>query len=112
MTQTTAATNPVQTPKKGVAALFGTTWITKNLFYFLFLATLIVAYIAYGHWTDNTLRAINKTEQKVKDLQFEYKTIKSEVMKQGEVKQVEEKVKKYDLKQNTELPKTITIPKQ
>ncbi len=95
-----------------MAALFGTTWITKNLFYFLFLAALIVVYIAYGHWTDNTLRAINKTEQKVKDLQFEYKTIKSEVMKQGEVKQVEEKVKKYNLKQNTELPKTIIIPKQ
>lgn len=112
MNHETAVSNVLQSPKKGVSALFGTTWVTKNLFYFLYLAALIVAYIAYGHWTDNTLRAINKTEQKVKDLQFEYKTIKSEVMKQGEVSQVEEKVKKYNLKQNTELPKTITIPKQ
>ncbi|HTN35905.1 MAG TPA: FtsL-like putative cell division protein [Arachidicoccus sp.] len=69
-------------------------WITKNIGFFLFLAMLTVLYIANGHWADKTIRDISRTSQEIKDLQFEYKTLKSELMYQTRetelVKAVEE----------------------
>lgn len=46
----------------------------------MFLATLAVFYIANGHMADNRIRKINDTGRKLKDLQYEYKTLKSEMM--------------------------------
>lgn len=55
-------------------------WIVKNIGFFLFLSALAVLYIANGHMADNRIRRINDTARKLKDLQYEYKTIKSEMM--------------------------------
>jgi len=55
-------------------------WIVKNTAFFLFLAVLAVLYIANGHMADNQIRKISETSRQLKDLQYEYKTIKSEVM--------------------------------
>jgi len=55
-------------------------WILKNLGFFLFLSVVAVAYIANGHMADNRIRRINETARQLKDLQYEYKTIKSEMM--------------------------------
>ena len=55
-------------------------WIVKNTAFFLFLAVLAVLYIANGHMADNQIRKISETGRQLKDLQYEYKTIKSEVM--------------------------------
>ena len=55
-------------------------WITKNITFFLFLAGLAVVYIANGHFADKTIRDINATAKELKQLQYEYKTIKSEMM--------------------------------
>jgi hypothetical protein len=67
--------------------------IVKQIPFFLFLALLAVIYIYNGHYADKTIRNINRTAKEVKELQHEYKTVKSEVMfrsKQSElVKAVE-----------------------
>ena len=55
-------------------------WITQNIGFFLFIAFLAVLYIANGHMADKTVRDISKTNQQLKELQFEYKTLKSELM--------------------------------
>jgi len=55
-------------------------WILKNMGFFLFLSVLAVFYIANGHMADNRIRRINETARQLKDLQYEYKTIKSEMM--------------------------------
>ena len=55
-------------------------WILNNLGFFLFLSVLAVFYIANGHMADNRIRKINETARQLKDLQYEYKTIKSEMM--------------------------------
>lgn len=54
--------------------------IVKQIPFFLFLALLAVIYIYNGHYADKTIRAINITGKEVKELQYEYKTVKSEVM--------------------------------
>jgi hypothetical protein len=60
--------------------LIGYRWIPKNIPFFLFLAVLAVLYIANGHMADKTIRKISDTEKEIKQLEFEYKTAKSEVM--------------------------------
>ena len=55
-------------------------WIVKNIPYFLFLSVLAVVYIYNGHYSDNTIKDINKTNKELKELQYEYKSLKSEVM--------------------------------
>src|SRR5688572_12394485 len=68
--------------------------IVKQVPFFLFLTILAVLYIYNGHYADKTIRNINQTAREVRELQFEYKDVKSEVMfrsKQTElVKAVEE----------------------
>ncbi len=55
-------------------------WIVRNIPYFLFLSVLAVIYIYNGHYSDNTIKDINKTSKELKELQYEYKSMKSEVM--------------------------------
>ncbi len=55
-------------------------WMVNNTSFFLFLAVLAVLYIANGHMADNRIRKISETSRQLKDLQYEYKTLKSEVM--------------------------------
>ena len=66
--------------KSMVGDFFSYDWILKNIPFFLFLAVLAVFYIANGHMADNRIRKINDTAKKLKDLQYEYKTLKSEMM--------------------------------
>jgi hypothetical protein len=67
--------------------------IVKQIPFFLFLALLAVLYIYNGHYADRLIRNINQTSKEVKELQYEYKNVKGEVMfrsKQSElVKAVE-----------------------
>ena len=60
--------------------LFSYRWMVKNINFFLFLAALAMVYIANGHMSDNRIRRINDTGTRLKDLQYEYKTLKSEMM--------------------------------
>lgn len=68
-------------------------WLVKNFPFLIFLSVLALIYIYNGHYADKTLRDINKVSNDLKELQYEYKTLKSEVMfrsKQSElVKAVE-----------------------
>ena len=67
-------------PLKAVSKLFNYRWIIGNIGFFLFLSLLAVVYIANGHMSDNRIRKINDTGRKLKDLKYEYKMLKSEMM--------------------------------
>lgn len=66
----------------------GYRWIPKNIPFFLFLAILAVLYIANGHMADKTIRQISDTEKAIRQLEFEYKTAKSEVMASSKEEQI------------------------
>lgn len=67
--------------KNGVVnQFFSYDWILKNMSFFLFLSVLAVLYIANGHMADNRIRKINETGRQLKELQYEYKTVKGEMM--------------------------------
>jgi hypothetical protein len=63
-------------------------WMVKNTGFFLFLSLLAVLYIYNGHLAEKRIKSINRTARELKELQYEFKTIKSELMfktKQSEV---------------------------
>jgi cell division protein FtsL len=70
----------IQEEKKYWKKIFSYRWIVKNVPFFLFLSVLAVIYIYNGHFADKTVRNINKVSNELKELQYEYKTLKSEVM--------------------------------
>ena len=79
--------------------LFGYRWIVKNLPFFLFLAVLAIVYIANGHYADNTVRNINKVNRELKELQYEYKYFKSEVMFRSKQSEMAKAVEPLGLKE-------------
>lgn len=60
--------------------LFNYQWVVTNIPFFLFLSLLTVLYIYNGHLTEKTIKEINKTMRELKEVQYEYKTIRSELM--------------------------------
>ncbi len=78
--------------------------IVKQMPFFLFLAVLAVLYIYNGHYADKTIRNINKTAKEVKELQYEYKTVKSEVMFRSKQSELVKAVEPLGLKELTTAP--------
>ncbi|RTL55113.1 MAG: hypothetical protein EKK39_03405 [Sphingobacteriales bacterium] len=89
---------------KPLQRLFNSEWITNNLLFILFISFLAVLYIANGHVADKTIRDISKTKNDIKDLQYQYKTLKSEVMFKTEETEILKKVEPMGIQINKELP--------
>ena len=107
MTETT--TNTIS--KNPLKKLFRYQWITGNMNFFLFLSVLAVLYIANGHTADKTIRNINKTQNEIKELQYEYKTLKSEVMFKSEEGQVLKAAEPLGLKISRAAPQRLKLEK-
>jgi cell division protein FtsL len=73
--------------------------IVKNIPFFLFLSVLAVIYIYNGHYADKTIRNINKVSKELKELQYEYKTLKSEVMYRSKQSEMAKAVEPLGLKE-------------
>lgn len=74
-------------------------WIVRNISFFLFLAVLAVIYIYNGHYADKTARNINRVSKELKELQYEYKTLKSEVMFRSKQSELAKSVEDFGLKE-------------
>src|ERR1043165_1156598 len=74
----------------GKRGLISYAWIVKHFVFLLFLASLAIIYIANGHWADNTIRDINVTAKQVKEMEYEYKNLKSLEMYRTRESQVRE----------------------
>lgn len=71
----------------------------SEYFFFLFLAVLAVLYIYNGHYADKTARNINSVSKDLKELQYEYKTVKSEVMFRSKQSELAKAVEPFGLKE-------------
>jgi hypothetical protein len=78
--------------------------LVRQLPFFLFLAILAVIYIYNGHYADKTIRNINRTAREVEELQYEYKTVKSEVMFRSKQSELVKAVEPLGLKELTAAP--------
>jgi len=78
--------------------------VVKQVPFFSFLALLAVIYIYNGHYADKTIRSINRTGKEVKELQYEYKDVKSKVMGQSRQSELAKAVEPLGLKVLTGSP--------
>lgn len=79
-------------------------WIVKNIPFFLFLAVLAVIYIYNGHSADKTVRQMTRVNRELKELQYEYKTLKSEVMFRSKQSELARAVEPFGLKELLQPP--------
>jgi hypothetical protein len=79
-------------------------WIVKNIPFFFFLATLAVLYIYNGHYAEKLARNINTTEKNIKEEEYEYKTIQSEVIFRSKASELGKAVEPLGLKELTRPP--------
>lgn len=78
--------------------------IVKQVPFFVFLALLAVVYIYNGHYADKTIREINTTSKELKELQYEYKSVKGDVLFRSKQSELIEAVKPLGLKELTAEP--------
>jgi Bacteriodetes cell division protein (FtsL-like) len=76
-------------------------WVVKNIPFFLFLSLLAVLYIYNGHYSDRLIKKISTTEKHIKELEYEYKTVKSEVIFRSKASELAKAVEPMGLKELT-----------
>ena len=83
-------------------------WVAKNIPFFLFLAMLAVIYIYNGHYADKLIRKTSAAEKHIKELEYEYKTVKSEVIFRSKASELVKVVEPMGLKELTSPPILLT----
>lgn len=96
--------NKIKETKKSWKRLLNYQSVVKQIPFFLFLTFLAVLYIYNGHLADKTVRNISKTTREVRELQHEYKTVKSEVMFRSKQSELVKAVEPLGLKELMESP--------
>lgn len=105
--QPTTSQQEAPAKKLDLRRIFNYQWVVKNIPFFLFLALLAVAYIFNGHFADKLERKIGSTEKHIKELDYEYKTIKSEVIYRSKASELAKAVEPLGLKIMTKPPTVL-----
>jgi len=99
-------------PKSAIKSMLNYEWIVQNIRFFLFMAFLAILYIANGHSTDKSIRKINTTKKEIKQLQFEYKTLKADLMLKSEAINIEKAMAPYGLQVAKEMSIRLPLEKR
>lgn len=82
--------------------------VVKQMPFFLFMAMLAVLYIYNGHYADKLNREIARNTKELKELQYEYKTIKGEVLFRSKQSELVKAIEPLGLKELTSSPIILT----
>jgi len=82
---------------------------TEMLPFLIFLSLLCMLYIANSHMAVKNIRNIDKLNKEVKELSWEYKSLKADLMFKSKLTEVAKKVDTLGIKELTEPPKKIVI---
>ncbi len=93
--------------KRKVRFILRYQWMIRNLPFFLFLAFLAVLYIYNGHYADRVVRDVGNTGRELKELQYEYKSLKSEVMFRSKQSELAKAVEPFGLKELSSPPMVL-----
>ena len=94
--------------KKGRRILLYNRWIVKNIPFYLFAAVLAIIYIANGHYSDKTIRKINATAKHLKEMEYEFKTVKRDVIFRSKESELAKAVEPLGLKELMAPPVRLT----
>ena len=82
---------------------------TDMLPFLIFLCVLVMIYIANSHMAMKNIRAIDNLNKEVKELNWEYKSLKADLMYKSKLTEVAAKVDTLGLKELVEPPKKLVI---
>jgi hypothetical protein len=82
---------------------------TEMLPFLLFLSLLGMLYIGNSHMAMKNIRNIDKLNKEVKELSWEYKSMKADLMFKSKLTEVAKKVDTLGIKTLTEPPRKIVI---
>lgn len=82
---------------------------TEMLPFLLFLSFLCMLYIANSHMAVKNIRNIDKLNKEVKELSWEYKSLKADLMFKSKLTEVAKKVDTLGIKELTAPPKKIIL---
>lgn len=82
---------------------------TAMLPYLIFLCAIGMVYIANSHMAVQKIRDIDRLSKEVKELSWEYKSLKADLMFKSKMTEVAKKVDTLGLKELIEPPKKIVI---
>lgn len=83
--------------------------VLKNLPFVLFLVFLTVVYIANAHFAEKQVRQIQSLQKEVKELKRQYNSLKSEIMFESRLAEIEEEVKGIGLQKQAGRVKKILV---
>ena len=84
---------------------------TDMLPFIIFIAFLGMIYIGNRHFAENNIRDIDRLGKEVKELSWDYKTLKADLMMKSTQTEVAKEVDTLGLKEPVEPPKKIVIAK-
>lgn len=87
---------------------FDPRWVVDNTPYLLFLCMLALVYIYNGHHSEKRIKDINRTATELRELEYEYKTVKSELMFREKQSEVARAVSPFGLKEPSLPPYRLT----
>ncbi|MBC7745679.1 MAG: hypothetical protein H7096_11305 [Flavobacterium sp.] len=82
---------------------------TDMLPFIIFIAFLAIIYIGNRHYAENNIRAIDKLSKEVKELSWDFKTTKADLMLKSTQTEVAKLVDTLGLKESVEPPTKIVI---
>jgi len=85
-------------PRKRRRFLQYNKWLVKNIPFYFFISAIAIVYIANGHYADNTMRKINSTSKNLKEMEYEFKTVKQDVIFRSKESELAKAVEPLGLK--------------
>ncbi len=99
--------------KKNTSSIgdFNAGMILKNLPFILFLGLLAAVYIANAHYSEKKVRQIQRLQREVKELRWNYMSLKSDLMYNSKRSEVVKQAEVLELGVPRRSPKKIVVPK-
>jgi len=99
-----------------VQSLFTTQRFSSTAFmgyipFIAFLGLLAILYIANRHYAERTVREIDHLSKEVKEMNWDYKSLSADLMKQTTQTEIAKRVDSMGLKERVEPPKKIRMIK-
>jgi hypothetical protein len=101
----------------GVLDLLGLSdWVTyskvmKQIFFVMFLIGLGVFHVYNSHLAEDMVRRISRIETEIKEIRWEYMSVKSDLMKRSKLSDIEIAVEPFGLKSPVQPPAKIVVKK-
>ncbi len=79
----------------------------KNISFLIYLVVILIFYMGYGYYAENSLRELMNSDEKLKEVKAEYVTSKSILEQKKLQSKIAETVKSTGLKESLESPYKI-----